>query len=149
MRCGACCFLRGICVLRGCSIICTASRSPLLRRGRSDLKHVTVVRGNLARRSGIDLPRETVRSSPVPRTTVTHLHVSGEQHYLIATSPACDIVVGIPTIDVILFGSFVPPIHARATLPREHYRGLSYTKKASDSTLLEPRLNRRSRTDRT
>lgn len=47
MRCGACCFLRGICVLRECSIIRAASSSPRLRlrsvgpqeKESSDRKH--------------------------------------------------------------------------------------------------------------
>lgn len=72
IRCGACCFLRGICVLRGCSIICMASRSSLLKLGRSDPKHVTVVRGNLLRRSGVDLPRETVESFPCSDSHYSH-----------------------------------------------------------------------------
>lgn len=65
IRCGACCFLRGICVLRRCSILSVASRSWLVKRSRSDPKHVTVVCWNFARRSGVDLPRETVQSFPL------------------------------------------------------------------------------------
>lgn len=75
IRCGACCFLRGICVLRRCSILSVASRSWLVKRSRSDPKHVTVVCWNFARRSGVDLPRETVESFPYMCTTVTHTHV--------------------------------------------------------------------------
>lgn len=67
---------------------------------------MTVVCRYLPRRSGVDLPRETVASFPVARTTVTHLHVSDDHYYRIVISPVRDIV-GVPTIGVIVLLSFV------------------------------------------